>query len=71
MNFTKKLKKKEKTKNNSFFLHNLIGHPIMALCRLFGLHSQARIVHDWTLPSNDSSRGIKGYQLLLNDNIKN
>lgn len=34
----------------SYTLHNLVGHPLMEILGLLGMHKAAKYVHDYTLP---------------------
>ena len=46
-----------------YTIHNMIGHPLMEIFSLVGLHKLADWVHDVTLPNNmphdDIAREIK------------
>lgn len=35
-----------------YTIHNVIGHPLMEIFSLLGMHRRATWIHDITLPSN-------------------
>lgn len=39
-----------KYKKNAWFIHNIIGHPLMAICTFIGLTELGNRIHDWTIP---------------------
>ncbi len=36
----------------SWFIHNLVGHPLMAICFLFGFNNAGKKIHNATLPKS-------------------
>jgi len=41
-------------KNVKYLVHNMIGHPLMAIFELFGMFKAANWVHDVTLPKEEN-----------------
>ena len=37
-------------------VHNILGHPLMQVLNWLGLHVAASMVHDGTLPLNESTK---------------
>lgn len=35
-----------------YTIHNVVGHPLMEIFALLGMHKRAAWIHDVTLPSN-------------------
>lgn len=36
----------------SWFVHNVFGHPMMAICFLFGFNDAGKKIHNATLPKS-------------------
>lgn len=44
-----------------YTIHNIIGHPIMELCYIFGMYSLGDKVHKYTLPRSHDFTTDKKY----------
>lgn len=39
-----------------FFIHNVIAHPLMEICHVFGLTKLGNAIHDGTLPLSEEEQ---------------